>query len=1208
MDNYDVLYFQQFAPLIVVQIPENEFPYDTLTKNLSQFDVGSRVWDNSILKNRLLNTKFLINTIKSSEKIDITKFYEEKIPEKHSIISPFNTKSELFPNGILSSQWLKKYVLIKPFVFITFFTLPTNSEEDEQLSKTINDLRLGFDSINIKFVAIIISNNSDVDDDNIRIARIRQVTTLNRISGLLYVNATKDTYVRDCELLITSLVSNLKTPAIDFYSAIETKIRNRYKKYYSIPSANTVDTTIELTPKLLETRNLIKHAFINQFTHPHNLEGCIKPFEVAYTNLIEIVTTNFFEFTKDQVSNHDLKMYHQFRYLIDVLAFHIVRAYLSIEEPITALEKHSTHIANVVSNFDGKIELNEWISVQYKWLGELLLLIPPSILTNNNITSYKKKNKKNNVLGFPGGVRLQEGDFYDIVYDPSMIFLKSVYYLDRKDLLKHSQLDFINNIKDQSSLKEFKLDLLTKACNSSSFITAASNNNKSFVKYIYYLLAQEYYDMEQSTESLQNAIAYYKMALIDEDDGWSLINGFILNRLLICYKNSGLIKENLSTLFSLSTEGYSCNQGELDLDVLDYEQLDLATIRQQPFFDLQSLLVDENTIKGIQEPLYVHDKFVCQLILRPLLNLKKIKNYIKNSQDCSVFLNVDQIDIKFKEVVKSKDSFKTVSLVHDSNKTPLIFHKLDNINTEKSLNVKFCSEDDPLKSTRIVEFCQPAEKSGKVKLEEVIIHSTIEIKLSQKTLIMKNQETIQEPPKLPFSQYVKYDVANENMIDIPLSIRPSEINLVNVLPVKPQVSTSLVSSSIKFIVMGEKLELPFKVDFLNHEKLANCKVCLAPKIKIICNEDDETPLINSQIYWDGLKDDEALDLNNLSQGVYKLLIGIHNSSLQSEEILKASGKTFKMFVELKTLVIEENGVSNDELMDSNAITTYDTADFVLPILNTPFDSKFSISPRVRDEGVNDIPCPFILHDNEHDGLSMPISTRSWMGNLKLEDKFEDNDDIDESLVVEKISYDIRSSSPDILVDFFEDDQEGQDKDQQRPLSKLFTTRSKNGFSHRNVTMLILANIHWTRKGTGRSYELTPPEWEIMLPLADPRVLLQLTKPKSDEKLVKLKYIIENPTPRIFTFSTKLVDENDRFIWNFDDDRNMFPLVQQRFPVLPFNQFVLEYYSSYNVNNEEIVQLPQLKVVDVHYKVNLPTLPVAKDIIIKDNILHWKVRD
>ena len=56
------------------------------------------------------------------------------------------------------------------------------------------------------------------------------------------------------------------------------------------------------------------------------------------------------------------------------MAFHIVRGYLSIEEPLKAL-KHQTHILNVKSviNEDSSHSSN-WESIQYEWLAQLMVL------------------------------------------------------------------------------------------------------------------------------------------------------------------------------------------------------------------------------------------------------------------------------------------------------------------------------------------------------------------------------------------------------------------------------------------------------------------------------------------------------------------------------------------------------------------------------------------------------------------------------------------------------------------------------------------------------------------------------------------------------------------------------------------------------------------------------------------------------------------
>lgn len=339
MENYNPLFLQQLVPLLFFQIEESSEVVSNLVKTFDQFNIKDAIWDNSIIKNRLLNIKYRIKVIEAPE-YQLPEGAKRKTNEdEHSIISPFNTKSDLFPNGILSEKWFKKYIEDLPFASIVTFKLGQAIENDDELAERINSLKNAYQESRVNLVVIIVSDSEDINADDDRINKLRQATGLPKLTGLIYLNTCPDTVRRDSEILVSSILSNLKSVAVDFYSSIENKVKQRHKKYYSCPSTSNIDTKIELTPMFLETRNLIKQGILHQLSHPHNLESSLKFLEYAYQDMIELSRDSFANLiNEDSVSRHDLLLYEQFRTFIDVIAFHIVRGYLSLEEPISALK------------------------------------------------------------------------------------------------------------------------------------------------------------------------------------------------------------------------------------------------------------------------------------------------------------------------------------------------------------------------------------------------------------------------------------------------------------------------------------------------------------------------------------------------------------------------------------------------------------------------------------------------------------------------------------------------------------------------------------------------------------------------------------------------------------------------------------------------------------------------------------------------------
>ncbi|KAK7686917.1 hypothetical protein QCA50_009994 [Cerrena zonata] len=142
---------------------------------------------------------------------------------------------------------------------------------------------------------------------------------------------------------------------------------------------------------------------------------------------------------------------------------------------------------------------------------------------------------------------------------------------------------------------------------------------------------------------------------------------------------------------------------------------------------------------------------------------------------------------------------------------------------------------------------------------------------------------------------------------------------------------------------------------------------------------------------------------------------------------------------------------------------------------------------------------------------MPIATRFWMGKLELADNFSTYDrEKNEKLKIILCSFQIKSKNPGLIIDLVEEAQKKKE--------------SKHGMTHRNVSLVVTALVKWCREDNQDTVnEFESEDWEIVLPLSDPRVLMDLERDGDAEDRVKLKYVLENPTPRIFTFSTQMVE-------------------------------------------------------------------------------------
>lgn len=127
MDIYNQLLLQQLAPFVKVNYSECLADITSqLRSNFDKYNISNSAWDNSILKNRLLATNYIIEFTESWDisvplKQPLPDGEEDRTSEVHSIFSPFNPSSDIYPNGIISENWFKKYICDLPCSYIAVF-------------------------------------------------------------------------------------------------------------------------------------------------------------------------------------------------------------------------------------------------------------------------------------------------------------------------------------------------------------------------------------------------------------------------------------------------------------------------------------------------------------------------------------------------------------------------------------------------------------------------------------------------------------------------------------------------------------------------------------------------------------------------------------------------------------------------------------------------------------------------------------------------------------------------------------------------------------------------------------------------------------------------------------------------------------------------------------------------------------------------------
>ncbi|KAI5970181.1 hypothetical protein CANMA_000792 [Candida margitis] len=1251
MENYNQLLLQQLNPLLRIHIDPTIVNTNEVATLLTQFElynVKNKVWDNSAIRNRLTTPKYILSIDHDEADIEIPK--REQLSKQHSLISPFNQNSLLFPNGILNHQWFEKYITKFPFAMIYVCELD-GAAKDVELVISMKKLKLKLEEIDCKLVLLLITPQP-IDEERMNMFRAE----LNFPKPHFLFNLSKQhhpsntTLQSDCEVLVSKILSSLTKTSHDYYANLEYKLKQRYKKSYDVPPADGIDTSIELTPKFLEIRNLIKQAMILQFMQPSNLEPGVKLLEIAYQDLITLLDGIY----AVNLSDHDNIIIGQSMTLLDIIAFHIVRGYFAIEEPIKSLRKHKTHIINVVEVLKRD---HDWISVQYEWLAQLMQLIPYSIITNLNTTAVlqmKAKSKNANTLAMMyhfGGIHTPE---FDLVSNPGLVLVKAY------EMSSHSE----KRVKLLQSAIETLETNQSNALHKSS--VSGQDNLDSLLSYLTWLIGEEYFQ----NGDVKRASDYFEMAYSSLGSAkWGNISYFLLGKLLQCYSKLDMKKQELNTILKLSTIPKSLMHDTLihcSTDVLELNpdseskiiELDILDSKLHELFVIDALLIN----KTLSHETTVDDDVLIQVDLRTKLNLDMLKSLLPQSTEIRILVN--QIDVSFTRGdgdVRGTvlPGLKNISVTNDATKerpsSNLIILNGQELNTAfvDSANLTI---DSPSLSPITIQQVQKVTSSGNFQIDVVKLQITIELKHGDEVIRLNKIELHQSFPHA-LSRQCKIKLANGTTKPIRLGSDETSASAsalahqLVVSPPKPDFKLHLLNEVDCYIV-GERLSIPLKCEFSN--------ITIFQKADLIADVKRGDVVVT----WDKLKDEEPLDLKaeaNVNGGEHMLHVYARNWSGEAMSIevslaVVHNGETKeKVADEEREKEKVDADVADTDVGDASLV--YKVFELKLPVIPEPFKYHYYISPCLDER------CLLESKDEQTKEPFPPLSLRQWRGKLRLVDqyglKFEsytkigssggsaiggasrDGDEEEEgnkqtkSLQVVDVDFDIVSGLADLSLTVME--KEGK-------YDQLFTTQlSSSGKLYRNAQIITSMTVKWKRSGADVANdddvvnEFPISEWKVSIPLFDPRVFVYIEKysaddgdgdgDDSDDDLFKFYYVIENASVHVLTFVSELTNLGQ--VWELDtsstgkeaekeaekeegggDDAQSYAN-SKPFTMEPNTRKIIQFQLKKEKQNSRqsakdgnaAVQLPTFKLFDVNYKVYLYVVPTQPNVKLKDGNLY-----
>lgn len=1067
-------------------ISEMSFVEDVV-KVWRKFHVDGVVWDSNSTKVQMPTHphRYRFKLIDSSFALP------KKAPDTSSPLSISNESSPLFPDGILTHQWLEKYRSITPSIFLSFYEInadltdPNDIERiDTELASEINILKDQLASKGIRLLALIVSSRSVALNPNLddRVNLIRRMTGLNSRNGLLFLPSATQ---KEVSTFAMDVLHVIKVASTEFYTNLDKKIRKKRAKVIgTIPSDNS------LLKNRIEVRYSFKIAIINELKQYY--EQAVKSYETSYENLIET-------FNSIPISD---KNWTQFRLLLDVNIFHIVRLYFYMDQTNVAYRKFDVHLRSVLYFLElqkvppQSFAVCNWLSLQFKWLAQLSDLAPVSLVPSDTPFRPFQNSLSPTVLPHSGYLYLQAAD----------ILRRS------EKFTKESPDTYSSTLGSGPDFQESLFNLLTFS--KLAFQKKDGTFTRS-ISYINFQLAEEYFKQR----NFEKAFKLYEQASdsIKEDD-WSYLSSFIHARLFECCVE---LKKHLPSVLNL-----------LELALIPESQLtksakavkDLTNVESGSFKNLLSAEEEEVVINAPSDSSF--DLFECEVLFKetniPLTKDNamqiKLRSKLNSVIDSSVINNI---------VIGFDGTHCPIVLNHDESSpttTQTLSYNEDKDCFIGSTNLTFKSYEE-----KIIRLIIPTKKIG----QNTITSITGELSYHDYFKVNINIPLVMKPLQL---RHIWYN--DSGIEDIVATQEPSSFEVVPRVPD----TTITVENIPKTIIAGEKIALPVKIYNTDHETV---------DVRIESFIEFGDSKVNCQCGSDA---GEVFSIKDVEKE--KDIMSTINFVAPAK--LKDDRKPGVMLTVKSTFI-----VNGDEEVPILSVKKFDLA------LVDPLQVSIAILPRLKE---NDLPRVFEIKDGEP---ALPKPSRFWLmrANIVL------NPDLDLELIANDLTLDVEN--PGLKCEILSDMAKVKHHSQKIECDHYFETVINDGHTYRNVTFDATLVLKWKRQGSETINEYRHESRKLSLPLLDPRVLLNV-EPSEENNDLKLVYMLENPTTRVFSFSTTLI-ENQNFQCTGTKSLS-------QVSVLPCTRQSIVFHATPLATGW--VQLPQLRVYDLNFRVSLPTLPIS----------------
>ncbi|KAI8082919.1 Foie gras liver health family 1-domain-containing protein [Halteromyces radiatus] len=689
----------------------------------------------------------------------------------HTPLSPLSSDSPLYPDGLMTPQWITKHWNL-PSVVVGCYELwdwsqepgspppqrretgplashllidPTEREKDTILAHEINERRKYFQDKGIKFAAVILRKGKHLDGPAIeeRCSMIRKQSGLDAKTSFFTLGPGS---IHDLQEFVNILYRSLFESALQYYNNLIKRTRKKRSKLPSLyqqpkpTSVTSLDDSRPLTNSGWTIRYDTKIALFQEFKQ--DIEGALKTLEITYTSLADYLTPGTNAVSGLHVRS---KRWFEARSLSDCLNIKICQFYLYLNDSSSALAQLNGHL-HMFQSYSAAWGMGEqsfeywaWLSKQYRIFADVIDLaiqhgfkVPdPSSLTTSGFTNTPGSPHSGSGMSFgindinvgcnPGAILQHPGFYYHLAAMCCAERRRRFLEMNRLEASKMGQQEptMLSSLLDKERRMDHSsltIELLTK-----SYEQFKRYHNGRMTLYLAAEIAGTYYE----TGKFEMALKFFeRIGKTYRKERWHTILTSILRWSLRCAKELGSLERAIECLVELLSDALPMSdskradiQGEL-LSILNKPS---ATIdHRQP----QPILINMNQINA-----FVH----CQIQFRTATNfvnaplLFQITLQANSQSPPATRFRFGAMRILFSDprynyyLIDSNgdedDSLPTATLIDCSQDVELVKDDSDYRNWKtKKVNLGLSK-----KQTKVIQGCVLPEKCEEVKIVGVCL-------------------------------------------------------------------------------------------------------------------------------------------------------------------------------------------------------------------------------------------------------------------------------------------------------------------------------------------------------------------------------------------------------------------------------------------------------------------------------------------------------